>query len=98
MYWTALSIITLVFLVFFWFLYRQVLYLTKVVKTLNGGLVDDHVSGAAKMVERSPNKIVEEDADEIEFSEDNPLNLPKDVKIEVEGEGNAPWEGSTKTN
>lgn len=33
----------------------------------------------------SPNNLDEKDTDEIEFSEDNPLNLPKDIKFEIEG-------------
>ena len=32
-----------------------------------------------------PNAITEEINTDIEFSEDNPIELPKDVKFEVEG-------------
>ena len=31
------------------------------------------------------NEIPEQNPDEIEFSEDNPLNIPSDVKFEIEG-------------
>lgn len=31
------------------------------------------------------NQIPEQDPNEIEFSEDNPMSLPKNIKIEIEG-------------
>ena len=99
MIWPALLLLAIIFVASSWFLYRQVSYLTKVIKTLDGGL---SLSGNNYIPQsgfkESPNNIADPDSDEIIFSEENPLDLSKIKKIEIEGEGSVTWEFDKSIN
>lgn len=43
------------------------------------------VTSEQVQVKQEPNDIGKVDVDEIEFAEENPITLPKDIKFEVEG-------------
>ena len=55
-----------------WFQYRQAKRLME-------------LTGVNSKAPNAPNKITRAKEEEIEFTEDNPLDLPKDVKFEIEG-------------
>ena len=72
----ATLLLTIVVLgVFSWLQYKQISHLTEVVR---GQKLETKVVS-------SPNQVVEEDANMVELKEDSPINIPPDVKIEVEG-------------
>jgi hypothetical protein len=44
-----------------------------------------NTSSSSQKINNEKNQIGEKDSDEVEFSEDNPLSLPSNVKYEIEG-------------
>lgn len=64
--------------IFTWLQYKQIGRLTEIItKGQATPVVKPHPS--------APNQVLKEDPDVIEFSEESPLNIPSDVKLEIEG-------------